>query len=249
MLLPSHCTLRTGLDDFSIGVAHDAQQAGGIHHLRLDVSLFLEPDPHCWVIAASLQPTGLRLRCGGLGLQVPLTDGGHRPAQVARVEERALLPLVFVKDSGVRSPNVCPRAFHQRSRGSMTWESAEMILWKCRVATMGPPSRRMHCNVKVALRLSCYAGIRQPLFMGPLYCDLDALQTSIARMEGAVVMACAPGQRCQRPTSFSQVCCCPRTGVLAAWRRSAPSAAIVVDRPSLWRPGSTMGKPALGSPA
>src|SRR5262245_45132398 len=23
----------------------------------------------------------------------------------------------------------------------MTWESAEMILWKCRVATMGPPSQ------------------------------------------------------------------------------------------------------------
>jgi hypothetical protein len=34
------------------------------------------------------------------------------------------------------------------------------------------------------LRLSCYAGIHQPLFMGPLYCDLDALQTPIAKMEG-----------------------------------------------------------------
>src|SRR5262249_26865622 len=52
-----------------------------------------------------------------------------------------LCPWYSCRTRGVRSPYVCPRAFHQRSRGSMTWESAEMILWKCRVVTMGPPSQ------------------------------------------------------------------------------------------------------------
>src|SRR5262249_11348871 len=98
--LPVIVDLRTGLHYFGVRVAHDAQQAGGIHHLSLDVSLFLELDSHCWIIAAGLQPPGLSMCCGSLGLRIPLADGGHRPAQVARVEEGALLPLVFVKDPG-----------------------------------------------------------------------------------------------------------------------------------------------------
>src|SRR4030095_7351890 len=92
--------LRAGLHYCAIRVTHDAQQTGGIHYLSLDVRLFLESDPHRWVIAAGLQPPGFRLRCSGLGLRIALTNGGHWPAQVARVEESALLPLVFVKDSG-----------------------------------------------------------------------------------------------------------------------------------------------------
>ena len=178
---PSHCRPRAGLHYCGIRVAHDAQQAGGIHHLRLDVSLFLEPDPHRSITAAGLQSSGLRLRCSSLGLRVALTDGGHRPAQVARVEERALLPLVFVQDPGCPIAECLPESVPPGSRGSMTWESAEMILWKCRVATMGPPSQTDTLHRKVTLRLSYHAGIRQPLFVGPLYCDRNALQTPVAR--------------------------------------------------------------------
>src|SRR4030095_13178363 len=98
-------------------------------------------------------------------------------------------PWYSLRTRGVRSPNVCPRAFHQRSRGSMTWESAEMILWKCRVATIGPPSQTDALHLQVALRLSRHAGIHQPLLVGPLYCDLNALQTPIAMTAGTVVIA------------------------------------------------------------
>jgi len=53
----------------------------------------------------------------------------------------------------------------------------------------------MRCTVEGTLRLSCYAGIRQPLFVEPLYCDRSALQTPIARTEGTVVIACVPRRR------------------------------------------------------
>src|SRR5262245_25952372 len=77
----------------------------------------------------------------------------------------------------------------------MTWESAEMILWKCRVATIGPPSHTDALHLQVALRLSRHAGIHQPLLVGPLYWDRNALQTPIAMMAGTVVIACAAKRR------------------------------------------------------
>src|SRR5215471_9199848 len=53
----------------------------------------------------------------------------------------------------------------------------------------------MRCTVGVALRLSYQVDLRQPLFVTPLYCDLDAMQASMAMTEDAVVIAYTPRRR------------------------------------------------------